>query len=364
MKTLLSVALKLGFIALCFTVILKKVPLRDVGATLATASLPLIALALATVLMEPLVMAYKWRLLLKTKGIVIGFRALSRIIFKSNFLGSAIPSGMGADALRILMLKGRQHSVTHSTGSLIADRVMAAVSLVVLSLTGLLFVWPDFPDHHTLMPVIAIALLTLALTGLLLSRMPVLLIPWVQNRLIPWLERHAWLQARGIQAALRWITRAAGKAEDIHASLRSFAGMPATLTRVFLLNVGIQALRTVQIHLLFRAVHYPVPVVQEMAFFPIIILLILMPVSYFGLGIKEGAFLYFFGQAGVPREICLSVSFVTYILTFSVMLPGAFFALLDLFAPRAPPAAPGAATATATSDEQEAGTGTAGPPPG
>ena len=58
-----------------------------------------------------------------------------------------------------------------------------------------------------------------------------------------------------------------------------------------------------------------------------IVLLTLLPISDFGLGIKESAFLYFFGRAGVPSTVCLSASCITYVLILGAMIPGAFFAL-------------------------------------
>jgi len=38
----------------------------------------------------------------------------------------------------------------------------------------------------------------------------------------------------------------------------------------------------------------------------------LLPISLFGLGVKDGAFVFFFGGAGVPASLALAVSLSSY----------------------------------------------------
>jgi hypothetical protein len=67
---------------------------------------------------------------------------------------------------------------------------------------------------------------------------------------------------------------------------------------------------------------------QELAFVPIILMLSFLPISFFGLGIKEGAFVYFFSQVQVPSAAALTVSLITYPLIFLAILPGGLFLLV------------------------------------
>jgi glycosyltransferase 2 family protein len=339
MKKFVSAALKLAFIGICFWIIFRKVPLHDVYSRLAGTSPLFVLLAFATVLTEPVVVALKWKLLLQKKGIVLSLAALTRIVFASNFCSVAIPSSLGADALRLLMLRGQKHSLAHSAGSLITDRVLGVLAIVTLSLAAGALVWGQIPVHGTLLSAAGIAGVLLVLIGLLASQLPARLGPWFRGLLLPAIGR-CFGHPAGIETlpALRFLSRLTAKAEEAHDSFRSFREEPRTLGIVYLLNLVIQALRILQIHCLFHAVHHPVPLFQEAAFMPIIVLLTMLPISYFGLGIKEGAFLYFFGQAGVPSPVCLSASCITYVLILGAMMPGAIFTLLGL-KPNPPPPA-------------------------
>jgi hypothetical protein len=55
---------------------------------------------------------------------------------------------------------------------------------------------------------------------------------------------------------------------------------------------------------------------------PIITLVALLPVSVLGLGVKDGAFVFFFGGAGVAASLALAVSLTSYavIIAASVLL--------------------------------------------
>jgi len=332
MKKILINILKLAVIALCFALIARKISLRDIAARLAGASLPLVGAAWLTILLEPMVMAFKWNILLREKGINLGVRRLIRIIFASNFLSVTLPTSLGADALRLLMVRGAQQSLTHAAGSLMADRILGSLAIVTLSLLGLVLVGRDALDGRLQASILIVALLVIGGTVFLVSPLPVRWVP----RLRRWAAPRT--GARTPAAALRWLCKALDKAEAIHDSLRSFGAHRARLAQVFLLNFSAQGLRVLQIGLLFCAVRHPVPWTQAAAFVPMIVMLTLLPISYFGLGVKENAFFYFFGRAGVPNPICLAVSLITYPLILGAMLPGAVFVLLDVL--RRPAATP------------------------
>ena len=339
MKKVLKNILKLAVVALCFGIIASKINIRDIVDRLAGASLPLVGAAWLTILIEPVVMAFKWNILLREKGINLGVLRLIRIIFASNFLSVTLPTSLGADALRLLMVKGAQQSLTHAAGALMADRILGSLAIVTLSLAGVVLVGRQTLDVRSLISILTVAVLVLVMAGVLISRLPVRWVP----RLRGWAARRAGDQPPS--TALHWLLKAVAKAEAIHDSLRSFGDHRARLAQVFLLNFSAQGLRVLQIGLLFCAVHHPVPWTQAAAFVPMIVMMTLLPISYFGLGIKENAFFYFFGRAGVPNPVCLAVSLITYPLILAAMLPGALFVLFDVLqrptaAPSPPPANP------------------------
>ena len=326
MKKSLINLLKLAVIALCFGVIFSKIHPRDLAEHFAQLTPAWVLAAWLTVLAEPVLVAVKWNLLLREKGINLPLRRLVRIVFTSNFLSVALPVSFSADALRLLMIKSEQQSLTHAAGALVADRIMGVLAILLLSLIGVAWAGSVVLGARTVFSILVIAAVLLTLMGLLLSPLPVFWVPHVRR----WLAGRGGIKARIVAVAEQLLA--------IHDSLTSFRHHPVQVATVFSLNLLAQVLRVLQIVLLFRAVQQPVPVSQAAAFVPMINMFTLLPISYFGLGIKEGAFLYFFGFAGVPRAVCLTVSLITYPLIFGAMIPGAIFALRDVL--RRPAAKP------------------------
>ena len=319
-KKALTAILKLCVIAVCLSVLLRKLDLAQIRHNLAHVHWLYLLPALVMILFEPVVMAFKWNLLLRHKGIRAGLPNVIRLLFMSNFISIIFPTALGADALRVYFLKRQKHSLAHATASLLADRMIALAALSLLSLVGIAAAWPLVSDRHVIWIVVTTGVVGLAAIGAVVSDTAFHLGQRIRRR----------LDAAGSAPSgpMRQIQRIAGVVEEVHASTRSYAAAPRLLAGVFLLTVGVQVLRTFQIHFLFRAVGAPVPVFQEFAFVPMIILVTLLPISYWGFGVKEGAFAFFFSSVGVAATVSVSVSLITYPLIAIGLLPGAVFLAL------------------------------------
>jgi glycosyltransferase 2 family protein len=321
-KSLVPV-LKLAVILFCFGLIYHAVDLEGTLSNLSQVSpLPLLA-AFACVLVEPLLMAHRTALLMRQKDMHINVPRLTRLIFTSNFLSVAVPSGVGPDALRLLLLKKAGYSGTHSTSVLLMDRMLSVQALALLSVPGLLVIWNTFPEQHVLWGMVMGIGLIFFLSTLALSTIPGLCLAWAIKK---YPNTHH-VRQHYLSNLKKWLIRGMEILAAIHASFHAFHASYCLLVKILFWNVINQLLRIVQILLLFIAVGHPVSPGAGLAFVPIIIMVALLPITYFGLGLKEGAFLYFFVQVGIPASICLSVSLLTYLLIFAAMIPGAFFFL-------------------------------------
>ena len=327
-KNRAATLLKLCVIALCLYLLSRKLDLHEVRQSLVLAHPLYLLPAIAMILLEPVVMALKWDLLLRQKHIHAGLFNLVRLIFTTNFLSPLLFTAVGADAARLALISRQKHSLTHAGASLLAARLLGLGAIALLSLIGLGVIGRDhLPERIDLKLILAACALTLAAIATFMSPLPAHIIRLLEHLFglspvegLPPTPAAASPARRLIQRGIALVT-------NMHASLRAYLAMPRTLALVFSLNVFVQILRTLQIHCLFRTLGAPVSLSQELVFVPIIILLSLLPISYFGLGIKEGAFVYFFSSLGIPAPLAVSVSILTYPLILIGFLPGAIFLL-------------------------------------
>ncbi len=84
---------------------------------------------------------------------------------------------------------------------------------------------------------------------------------------------------------------------------------PAVVLPVLAYSFALQCIGAVMSQLFFRALGYDLPFLVNLFVTPLIMLVFTLPISFAGLGIREGVFILFYGAFGVPAETALLVSF-------------------------------------------------------
>ena len=98
-------------------------------------------------------------------------------------------------------------------------------------------------------------------------------------------------------------------------------------------SIAVQALRIVQAWCLGRALGIDAPLAVYFGLIPLILLVMLLPVSVNGIGTSQMGFVWFFGRAGVPEAEAFALSVLFVALGVDGNLPGG---LLYAFGPRPP----------------------------
>jgi uncharacterized protein (TIRG00374 family) len=114
------------------------------------------------------------------------------------------------------------------------------------------------------------------------------------------------------------IHRIAEITENFFRSLGEYIKSRPVLVRLVVLSTLIQAMRIVMIHWIGLSLGVDVSVLYYFLFIPIITVLTMLPISLAGLGISEGAYVYFFAVAGVGSTEAVSISLLYF--SFSVVI--------------------------------------------
>ena len=106
--------------------------------------------------------------------------------------------------------------------------------------------------------------------------------------------------------------RLSAAAEGVLASIQRYSDYHGRLTNVLAGSIAVQVLRIVQAYFLGLGLAIALPLPSYFAFIPLILLVMLLPVTFNGIGTSQVAFVWFFGRAGVPaaQAFTLSVLFV------------------------------------------------------
>ncbi|MDH3733363.1 MAG: flippase-like domain-containing protein [Gemmatimonadota bacterium] len=316
LKRLLQFGLSLGLLAMVFLI----VDLRATFAELRHASVAWVVVGLAFTVLSRVLMAYKWNLLLRAKGHVVSHLEVIRLYYVSSFLGLLLPSTVGSDVARAMLLRDDDRTMSEVVSSIIVERLLGLVMLALAALpTGVILVGMTVDSAVPGWVVIGVpgALLLGSLAAILLS-----------------LTDRAHRLASGLTARLESgrLKVAGQQLQRLFDSYRDYRDHRGTLA-VFCLLTGLE-IATVAgwYYAAARSVGVDVPILQFALVVPVITVLVRLPISLAGLGVMQGAFVFFLGLLGVPPEQGLATGLVAQALATVAVLPGgAMYGLLPRY---------------------------------
>jgi len=264
-----------------------------VGAALAGATPAWIGLAVALVFADRALMAQRWIALLV--ALAPGSRPpigeILRIFFISTFVGSFMPSVAG-DVYRAYSLSRLNVSGSEAAASVFMDRVLGVLSIVIVGALAALALGRDAVGSATLI-VLAAGTAASALAGAAVFSERV---------------------ARTAQSVVARVPNARIRqlGTGLVDAVRRYAGHRDALLAVLLTSIAVQALRVLQAWCLGRALGIGAPLSAYFLLIPVILLVMLLPVTINGLGTGQMAFEALFARAGVaaPEAFALSVLFI------------------------------------------------------
>ncbi|MFH1476398.1 MAG: lysylphosphatidylglycerol synthase transmembrane domain-containing protein [Verrucomicrobiota bacterium] len=269
----------------------------------------LIAVAVSLLLAERILSVSKWLLLLRAKGSPITFWRLLVINYIGGFWGLVLPSSVSADIVRGYYLSKSTANVSLAVTSMVIDRLMGALSLVLLGCVSAWMVGDTFGLAHARLIAAGVAGGSVLAIALLFHND---FIHWVDRRII---QRVA--DRKIIRQVRRWIV-----------SCLQYRQYPQALVLSFLLTMFVQMLRILVFYAVAVSFGVHVSVTYYFIFVPLIMLLIMLP-SINGIGIREGSFVGFFALVGVPSAQAFIISFVVSVLTTLMTAVGGVVYMFD-----------------------------------
>lgn len=278
---------------------------NDVGAIARAASsvqARWVLLACALVVLDRALMAWRWLALLRpvtSPPPPVG--AVLRVFFVSSFVGSFLPASIGSDAARAYGL--RNHSVPGSAAvaSVVMDRALGVVAILLVGLVSVVALTVPAPlGVHVVLLAGGAASLALAA--------------------IIFIDPVGHLVARACGRLPGASVRAA--AARLLAAIRAYRHHHAALAGVLASSIAVQALRVLQAWGLGRALGLDAGLAVYFVAIPVVLLIMLLPITINGLGTGQAAFLWTFGEAGVGRPEALALSILFIALGILGNLPG------------------------------------------
>lgn len=294
--TVLRLLLSLGLLALLFVLIDREAFLN----TLLSVNPAYYVIGLAIYFSSMFLWAVRWHLFIRASGENVPFwRAVTTLgigIFYSMFL----PTVIGTDVGRMYEL-GRDESNKKSkvVSGVLLDRLMGLITLCVIAVVALI-VGGEYLADDGIAPIIIGALIFVVVGWFVFFNRTIIEVIFRLVFRLPLINR--------LENGIR----------EVYEALYHLHNRP----RLLLLTGGVSLLVTASDTLaaLFAAwaIGIDIDPIYFFIFMPIIWLILVIPISISGLGVREGAFVFFFTQVGVSAADAVAISLLVY--TFSLIV--------------------------------------------
>jgi uncharacterized protein (TIRG00374 family) len=286
----------------------------DLGRTieiLGSADLGWLALSTVLVLVSVVPMAWRWQLLLASRGVREQLAWLTRAYFVSYAVGQVLPTSVGGDVSRIYETNRRHPGqITPITGSVLLERALGGAVTLALAGAGLLLAIGRYDIGAYLWIELLFVIGTILVGIFFFSRS-------VRRRL-----RFA------VPLARRFRLETAGRA--VYDGIHGYREHPWTMIVVCLATVLLQASRVVSIWASARAVGIELSLLPYFVLGPLLFLVMLIPFTINGLAVREAFFVSFLGRLGVDADAAFACGFLFFIMTLLLAAPGAVIVVWEL----------------------------------
>jgi len=285
------------------------VDLGEMRHSLASVKPYLIAAGLAGILIDSLLMAYRWGAILWIQAPDISFTKLLRFYFLSGFLGNFIP--LSNDVIKVYCSARYTADTKGAFSSVVLDRMIGMLSLGIIALIALVALQGvAIAQVRTTVFffIIAFAVLSMGLPLILQTGFMIRSI----RRVLSW---------------LRWGPTM--KVGALYENLLVYQNQRGVMARVLVVSF---ANHVVSI-LVYYAIALSFPGKVAIGYFflliPIAYVLATVPVTVGGMGVLEGSIVYLFSSVGMPVETCVSMVVCQRVMRMAASLPGGVIYVLN-----------------------------------
>jgi uncharacterized membrane protein YbhN (UPF0104 family) len=251
--------------------------------------------------------ALKWWWVLRVDGVSVRLRELFVSYMIGSFLNLFLPSNIGGDGYRIASLgKGR---MLKSTASVVADRLSGLFALTALGAVFSLVAHGRFT--HPLVSILPVAMFAMVVMVII-----ALFFPTPSRLLLKWVHLDRFAPIRTLANAL-------------FESFNAYRRNPSLLLGLLVISFAFQFFYIEAIYVLARTLRIDeIPLVTYCIFVPVISIIESIPISFYGLGLRDAGYLAFFTEVGLPEPgpnaLSLSMLYVgatvLFVMTGGVLL--------------------------------------------
>jgi len=302
-KKKVSLLAKVGLSGLLIWYLLHRIPLHQIFASLAEVNLYWLMLALCLAGLGKIISTLRWRYLLSVQDISVPFSVLFSSLLVGYFFNNFLPSTIGGDAMRAFDIARYSRRNMASAVTVVTERVMGILALASVALVAACAGYRLIETvGHVFYLVLAFFLLSVGGFYIVTQRVFV-------NRLVRLAQ---W-------AKLAKMGRLVSEAYAAFGLLRDHKG---ALLNTYLISALLQVNVLLYYYVISLSLHLEVSIAYFFCIIPVVLVILQLPISINGIGVREGLYVFFFGLVGVAGQKAIAFSWLDFGMTILMGIAG------------------------------------------
>ena len=268
----LAYLVRLGISLAIFGLLITALDLQKIGALFKNIDVIWVLISVSFLVALRMLMMVRWQILLQAHAINVPIFTIFKITMISAPMGPILPAGLGIDLVRGYEISKYSGKLKETALTLLEDRIVGFIVVVY-----------GFAYHSR------------SLQSLLLKRLP------------------------------SKITDKTGKIIEALLDMRSIR---EKIISLLVISVAIQVFRALMYFALYKSVGFAAPLSYYFVYIPIVLLIIMIPISIGGLGLREAGLVAFFTPLGIASEVSITAGIMAHVIEIAFALPGLVWFML------------------------------------
>ncbi|MFA5389005.1 MAG: lysylphosphatidylglycerol synthase transmembrane domain-containing protein [Candidatus Omnitrophota bacterium] len=266
----------------------------------------LILLAVFINICLSVIVACRLKLLMSGQGVGLSIKDAVYLTFIGYFFNNFLPTAIGGDIAKAHYASKKTNNKVASYAAVLADRLLGFVATLLVALVGLIFIGKTMENKLIVWAVPFVFLLAVFMAAFLLKK-----------------NTAAKSRSTGKTKLIHSIKE---KILKLYGAINLYRNHPVLLVKGIALSLALQILSISSIYILILSIGGNIALYKLFIVIPLVWAISMLP-SLNGLGVREGAFVYFLkGYIGAEKAFAVSLLWLGLIMLYSVI--GGLFQLL------------------------------------
>jgi len=244
--------------------------------------------------------SFRLRFLMLGQKISLSIKDLLCLTFIGYFFNNFFPTAVGGDIVKAYYTSKKTNTKAAAYVAVLADRIVGILSCVSIAIIGIIFMGKDIQNTKIIWAVCIMAILLIFMIFVLLNEKKI-------GSVLPGFSR------KGIFNTIR------EKLSKLYDTINFYRHSTALLVKAYLLAVLMQAITVSGIYLFVLSLGGEIHLLKLFFIIPLVWTVSMLP-SLNGLGVREGAFVYFLkGDIGADLAFSLSLVWLGVIILHSII---------------------------------------------